>query len=265
MTVGIQAALECLAAVSRPAPERRQANRVAILFLTRHNRTNHHGTRPQTTGPDDMLARSNAFADEHRIRALAETLEMSVDEVNCAFAAYLPRDTVEASMVGQILILEHNLHQATRAAAAASLTPLQADRLRRTVCTINRQLERAAIRLDKRQNQPTGLLPQQYWRETPIAAIGPYEDAAPVTPIEAGIVPTDSPPAKPAPSRAALLTRRHHPDNPLHAGDALYQLARMRISPDDDLDQLRAVAVQDAARSNAHQSPRGASRDHLAA
>jgi hypothetical protein len=233
--------------------------------LTRRDRANHHGIRPQTIGPDAILARPNAFADEHRIRAFAVTLEMSVDEVNRAFAAYLPRDTVEASMVGQILILEHNLHQATRAAAAASLTPLQADRLRRTVCTINRQLERAAIRLDKRQNQPTGLLPQQYWRETPITFIGPYEDAAPAIPIEASIVPADLPPAEPAPTRAIALTRRHHPDDPLNEGDALYQLARMRIGPDDDLDQLRALAMQDAGRSNAHRSHRGASRDRLVA
>jgi hypothetical protein len=207
-----------------------------------------------------MLPRPNAFADDHRIRALAETLQMTVDEVNTAFAAYLPRDTVEAGMVEQLLILRHNLHHATRAARDPALTTLQADRLRRTVCTLVRQLERVSVRLEKRQDRPSGLLPQQYWRDQPIAPVGPYETEAAGTnssiPDQQEMAPSTITPAEP--------TRRHHPDDPSADGDALYNLARMRIDADADPAQLLAIAERDAARSRARR-PNRAPPDRLAA
>jgi len=204
-----------------------------------------------------MLPRPNAFADDHRIRALADTLEMTVDAVNSAVAAYLPRDTVEAELVEQILILRHNLHQATRATRDPALTTIQADRLRRTVCAVMRQLERVSVRLEKRQNQPSGLLPQQYWRDQPIAPAGPYEAEA---------VAGDTTPAQPEPAASlAEPTRRHHPDDPSADGDALYNLARMRIDADADPARLLAIAEQDAARSRGQRPNRNAPPGRLAA
>jgi hypothetical protein len=205
-----------------------------------------------------MLPRPNAFADDDRIRALAETLERTVDDVNTAIAAYLPRDTVEAGMIEQILLLRHNVHLATRATRDPALTTIQADRLRRTVCTFMRQLECVSVRLEKRQNQPSGLLPQQYWRDQPIAPAGPYEaEAVAGSTVPAPLAEPAAPPAEPV--------RRHHPDDPSAGGDALYNLARMRIDADVDPAHLLAIAERDAARSRGQRPNRNAPPGRLAA
>jgi hypothetical protein len=208
-----------------------------------------------------MLPRPNAFADELRIRALAETLEATVDQVNIAFAAYLPRDTVEAGMVEEILILRYNLHQATRAARNPSLNPLQADRLRRTVCALMRQQERVSVRLEKRQYQSRGDLPQQYWRDTPIEDVGPYEtgEFLPASPPPEHDAMAESPP--PLESVPARLTAA----GPLAEGDPRHHHAPPRISAGQDAVQPRPIAERDPARSPPPHSHRGIPADRLAA
>ena len=202
----------------------------------------------------------NAFADDHRIRALAETLQISLDQANTAFAAYAPRDTAEASMVEQLLILQYNLHQTTRAAREPGLAPTLADRMRRTMIMLNRDLVRLSERLEKRQTQTRGILPQQYWRDQPIEPIGPYEagldagipvgldPAAPDPAAPDQVAPdlvAEEPPA-PTPARIAI-TRRFDVDDPRTSTDPLSNLLRMRIGADVDPDQLWAIAQQEAA------------------
>ena len=197
----------------------------------------------------------NAFADDHRIRALAETLQISLDQANTAFAAYAPRDTAEASMVEQLLILQYNLHQTTRAAREPGLAPTLADRMRRTMIMLNRDLVRLSERLEKRQTQTRGILPQQYWRDQPIEPIGPYEagldagipvglDPAAPDPAAPDLV-AEEPPS-PMPARIAI-TRRFDVDDPRTSTDPLSNLLRMRIGADVDPNQLWAIAQQEAA------------------
>jgi hypothetical protein len=206
-----------------------------------------------------MLSRPNAFADEHRIRTLAETLETTVDQVNLAFAAYVPRDTVEAGMVEEILILRYGMHQATRNARNPALTPLQADRLHRTVCALMRQLERVSVRLEKRQYQSRGDLPQQYWRDTPIEGVGPYETGeflpASPPPEHYAMAEPPAPLLEPAPA--------HHAASPAAEGAA--RRPRPRIGSGQGQTQPRPADERDPARLPPHPPHRGIPADRLAA
>jgi len=230
-----------------------------------------------------MPIRPNAFADDHRIRALSVTLELTAEQVNTAFAAYVPRDTVEAAMVEQILLLRHNLHHATRAAQIPGLPPALADRLRRTVCALMQHLDRVSDRLEKRQWQAASGLPQQYWREEPIGPVGPYVgpyDGGYATAGEADQAAATPPVINPAPPKPVPSTleppklerekklpaaaipaepvRRFGFDDPRAEGDALHQLLRMKIPENASTGQIWAAAQRDAARSGGNRAERRA-------
>jgi len=171
-----------------------------------------------------MITRPNAFADERRIRAVAETLGMTVNEVNLAFGAYIPRDVVEAGMVERVLLLEHQLRRACQDADDPSLTPVQSGRLRRAVCELTRQLERTSIRLEQRQAQWGGHLPQQYWRPVAVQDVGPYDSGQPpVTdqPVEQPVSEAQAAPEQGPPMLEPVLN-----DPDLADRDPLYRLLR---------------------------------------
>jgi len=149
-----------------------------------------------------MITRPNAFADERRIRVVAETLGITVDESNLAFGAYSPRDVVEAGMVERVLLLEHQFRRACQDADDPSLTPVQAGRLRRAVCELTRQLERTSMRLEQRQAQWGGHLPQQYWRPVAVQDVGPYDSGQPPVPEP----PVPEPPVTAPPVTAPTVT-----------------------------------------------------------
>jgi hypothetical protein len=171
-----------------------------------------------------MITRPNAFADERRIRAVAETLGITADEVNLAFGAYIPRDVVEAGMVERVLLLEHQLRRACQDADDPSLTPVQAGRLRRAVCELTRQLERTSIRLEQRQAQWGGHLPQQYWRPVAVQDVGPYDSGQPPVTGQPVEQPISEPPAAPAQDPPMLDPVLDDPD--LAERDPLYRLLR---------------------------------------
>ena len=164
----------------------------------------------------------DAYADIPRLQAVADTLGITMEAANQAFAQYVPRDAIEADLVEQIILTRARLSAATKRVLQADMPPGLAARIDRGINTTARHLRLLIERLERRQNTFTGHLPQQYWRIEPIQAVGP---------ADTGTAPDAAPAEIPAdrPNPAQRWT-----DPPEGDGDALARIASMRLDPGMD-------------------------------
>jgi hypothetical protein len=185
----------------------------------------------------------DAYADLPRLLAVADTLGITMEAANQAFAQYVPRDAIEADLVEQIILTRARLNAATKRVLQPDLLPGLAARIDRGINTTARHLRLLIERLERRQNTFTGHLPQQYWRIEPIQAVGPADTGATPAPVP------DEIPASPP------IAAQRWTDPPEGSGDALARLAAMRIDPGMDDRTAWAIAAAQAPGHSPAQSP----------
>jgi hypothetical protein len=190
----------------------------------------------------------DAYADLPRLQAVADTLGITVEAANQAFAQYVPRDAIEADNVEQIILARARLYAATERVLQADLLPVVAARFDRTITVMTRELRVLLDRLELRQNRFTGQLPQQYWRIDPITQVGP---------VQGDQVPDHVPDQAPAPEpvqessaepRPTVIPPLRWTDPPTGEGDALARFASMRLTADMPAQDAWMAATRDAAQ-----------------
>jgi len=197
----------------------------------------------------------DAYADLPRLQAVADTLGITVEAANQAFAQYVPRDAIEADNVEQIILTRARLNAATRRVLQADVPPAVAARLDRTITLMTRELRILLDRLELRQNRFTGHLPQQYWRLDPITQVGPAQPDRAQTPE-----PEPAQQARPEPKPIVIPPPRWT-DPPTGEGDALPRFASMRLTAEMPEQDAWMAATRDAAQQPLNRKLRRA-RDH---
>jgi len=227
-----------------------------------------------------------------RVNSIVQITGLSHDAAAHAFFAYSPRDSVEADLAEQIVMLQAVLREGARRATDPQLAPALAARFHRAQISLQRELRTTIALLVRRQAKPlpahitaaAGRMPDPAPTEVtapaapkPHRSAPPAEDAAPLRPtVTPGLASRqDKTPGTaqgttlgnpaplaantgPRPARAGSGTGSHWLPEHVAAGDALALFAARPLRADDCIAAAWERAREDAALDDAQQEIEGA-------